>query len=184
MKYTGMLCAIFCAVFKMSAAHAQDDRAPQSEDVLKQLVFMEGDWALTTYIYHEDGSLAQKSSALMTVKSILGGKGYVEERKFNIDDPKRFYAAATLFSVKPQTDQLVGALNNTLGNRKLLNQVMDSDGLVFEMRGELFQGAPGYARLTYKNITEDSFEFVQDYCPEDGNSCQERTFAFTATRRQ
>ena len=168
--------------FSQAKADVQTADVSPPEEAISQLAFMEGAWKLTTFIYEDDGSIAKQSSADMTFKPTMGGLGYLEERIFPNDTPdNRTYAVSLIYTAKPETGKLVGILNNTLGNRKLLNQI-DGENLVFKMTGELFNGAQGYALLRYTNIFENSFEMVQDYCPGENEPCQERVFSFRAKR--
>jgi len=163
---------------------AAEDAAevPNPKDAIQHLAFMEGSWELKTFIYRQDGSVARQSKAKMMARPIFGGLGMLESREYPAIKPDGLpYFVSLIYSVKPQTGKVVGVLNNTLGNRKLLTQE-DGAALVFKMTGELFGGAKGYALLRYVNTTENSFELVQDYCPDDGTPCREKVFSFIATR--
>ncbi len=178
--------AVIAALVLLSpiGARAQGaDNVSQSE-TLDQLSFLEGSWDLTTYFYNGDGTLDRQSTATMTGSVVLGGLGFVQEGKFPYEGNSiGLFAAMTLYTVKPNSDVLAAISNNSLGNRKMIDQVNSVDGLVFETRGELFGGRPGVVRGRYINITDDSFEYEQDYCPEDGRSCRVRAFAYKATRK-
>jgi len=183
-KRASPITLFICAILGFGQVEAEVQTAEVSppEVAISQLAFMEGSWRLTTFIYDDDGSIAKQSSANMTFKPLLGGLGYLEERIFPNDKPdNRTYSVALIYSVKPETGKLVGILNNTLGNRKLLNQI-DGENLAFKMTGELFNSAQGYALLRYTNILENGFEMVQDYCPGENEPCQERVFSFRAKR--
>ena len=174
----------FVAGVGMAAAIAEEAPADPRVQSIKQLSFMEGDWELETLFYDGDGNLTQQGKATMSGKKILDGVGFQFENRFPYaEDPAGFFGNVVIFSVDAENGALKGVSNNTLGNRKLLNQLLEEDVLSFETSGELFAGRPGVVRGRYFNISEDRFEYEQDYCPAaDDAPCHERAFAYIATR--
>ena len=67
----------FLATWIASPVTAENNSTPEILEGLGQLAFTEGDWALTAFIYNEDGSVARQFDGAITVKPILGGKGYL-----------------------------------------------------------------------------------------------------------
>ena len=88
-----------------------------------------------------------------------------------------------LYTVHPRTRRLVGASNNTLGNRKLYEVTVDGDRIVIVQSGELFGGRQGFNRHVISEITPDRYELRLDACQEDGETCKEGTYSYVAARR-
>ena len=160
--------------------HGKHPAAPAE---LAALEFLIGDWDLTTSFAQADGS-RRESQARLTARWALGGFGIVvEETHPYAQVAGGIFVSAVLYTVHPETRQIVGASNNTLGNRKNYEVSVEADRIVITQSGELFQGRQGFNRNVLYNITPDRYELRLDACVEEGEACTEDTYSYVAERR-
>ena len=171
------------------AAFAGSDRAgnqkhAEAPSELTALEFLIGDWDLTTSFAQSDGSRRQEKARL-TARWAMGGMGIaVEETHGYSDGVGGVFVSTVLYSVHPKTRQIVGASNNTLGNRKTREVTVEDDRIVFIQAGELFEGRQGFNRVTLFNISQDRYESRLDACTDSETPCRENTYSYLAERRQ
>lgn len=163
-------------------ASAENGRHSQAPTELSALEFLVGDWELTTSFVQADGSRRQ-SSAELHAEYALGGFGIVVEETHGYAlVAGGVFVSSVLYSVHPESRRIVGASNNTLGNRKFYDLTIEAERIVIVQSGELFDGRRGYNRHTLFNITPDRYELRLDACREPGDDCQEGTYSYVARR--
>lgn len=179
------LVALVLAVVASLASDAQADRvkSPAAPHELAALDFLIGDWDLTTSFAQPDGSRRQASASLMA-RYALGGFGISIEETHNYEEGAGgVFVSTVLYVVHPETRRLVGASNNTLGNRKHYDVTVEDERILIVQSGELFDGRAGFNRQVIFNITQDRYELRLDACSDDGATCSEGTYSYVAKRQ-
>ncbi len=166
------------------SADADSGRNPAAPDELEALAFLVGDWDLDTSFEQPDGSRRQ-ARARLSARYALGGYGIsVEEtHPYELGDGGSF-VSAVLYTVHPESRRIVGASNNTLGNRKHYDVTVEADRILIHQSGELFAGREGSNRLVFSGMTEDRYEMRLDSCDTTGQTCEEGTYSYVAHRRE
>ncbi|MEM7352918.1 MAG: nuclear transport factor 2 family protein [Acidobacteriota bacterium] len=173
-------------LLSVPAAIAETDngKALQAPPELAALKFLIGEWDLTTSFAQADGT-RRESKARLAARYTLGGRGIlVEETHADEEGPGEPFVSAVLYSVHPEDGRIVGASNNTLGNRKLYAVTSENDRILISQTGELFGGRKGSNRHVLFNISPERYELRLDACAEDGVTCVEGTYSYIAERRQ
>lgn len=175
---------LLCASAFASADHPGSPKHAEAPVELAALEFLIGDWELTTSFAQADGSRRQEKAQLIA-RWAMGGMGIaVEETHGYADGAGGVFVNTVLYSVHPKTRQIVGASNNTLGNRKTREVTVEDDRVVFIQAGELFGGRQGFNRVTLFNISPDRYESRLDACTDSETPCRENTYSYLAERRQ
>lgn len=172
---------LLALVLMAEPVSADPGRHPEAPPELSALEFLIGDWDLTTSFAQPDES-RREAKARLQARYGLGGFGIVVEETHGYGEGGVFINSV-LYTVRPKTRRLVGASNNTLGNRKFYEVTVEKDRLVIIQSGELFRGRKGFNRHTISNITPDRYELRLDSCGEDGETCVEGSYSYVAVRR-
>lgn len=173
---------LFSIAWAIDSAQAGEGKHPAALPELEALEFLIGDWKLTTSFSQADGS-SREEKARLVARYALGGFGVsVEETHGYEDGVGSSFVSGVLYSVHPETRRIVGASNNTLGNRKLYEVTVEDEGVAMVQSGELFDGREGFNRHLFFNIEADRYEFRLDACTRDGD-CREGTYSYVAERR-
>ena len=169
------------APWAIGSAQAGDGKHLAALPELETLEFLIGDWELTTSFAQADGSRREEKAHLVA-RYALGGFGIsVEETHGYGDGVGGSFVSGVLYSVHPETRRIVGASNNTLGNRKMYEVTVENDRITMVQSGELFEGREGFNRQVFFNITAHRYEFRLDACGNDGE-CREGTYSYVAVR--
>lgn len=161
-------------------ANDLDSRTPAPRQVLENMSFLVGEWKLTTYFLQRDAE-PEMRIARLSARYVMQGTGIAVEEIHIMNSGDGLFMGTAVYTEHPESKQLVGVSNNTLGNRKLLESQEVGDTIVFRQHGELFNDATGYNLHNYTNITEDRYEFSITRCPE-GRECIEKTYYYVAER--
>ncbi len=148
---------------------------------LAALAFLIGDWDLETSFALPDGT-RRTAAARLQARYALGGFGILVEETHGFGQGQTF-VGGVLYTVDPKTRRIVGASNNTLGNRKQLEVTVEDDRIVIVQSGELFDDRKGFNRHTLSEIGPDRYVLRLDACAEDGETCTENTYSYRAARR-
>ena len=168
----------------LPAVAGAGDKHSAAPPELAALEFLIGEWDLTTSFAQADGS-RRESKARLVAHWAMGGQGIaIEETHGDEDSVGGTFASAVLYAVRPKSRRIVGASNNTLGNRKLYEVKVEEDRLLIIQSGELFDGRKGVNRKVLFNIRPDRYELRLDACAEDGETCTEGTYSYVAVRRK
>ena len=136
-----VLATLLPVVILPGAVHAQADpgKNPAAPPELSVLEFLVGDWDLTTSFAQADGT-RREAKAQLQGRYALGGFGIsVEEIHSYGEGVGGSFVSAVLYAVHPETRRIVGASNNTLGNRKRYEVTVEEDRIVIVQSGELFR---------------------------------------------
>ena len=172
--------ALAALLLASGAAHAESAKNPEAPPELAALEFLIGDWDLTTSFAQQDGS-RREAKARLQARYALGGFGIAVDETHGFGDST--FVSSVLYTVHPKTRRLVGASNNTLGNRKLYDVTVEEDRIVIVQSGELFGGRQGFNRHTISGITPNRYQLRLDACQEDGETCVEGSYSYVAVRR-
>ncbi len=185
MSHRAIATFVTLLVATVPSIHAGTDpgKHPEAPPELTALEFLVGDWDLTTSFAQPDGS-RREAAARLQARYALGGFGIsVEETHRYGEGVGGTFVSSVLYAVHPETRRLVGASNNTLGNRKHYEVTVEDDRLVIVQSGELFGGRQGFNRQILFNMTPNRYELRLDACQEDGEKCREGTYSYVAVRR-
>ncbi len=157
-----------------------DERAPEG---LADLAFLIGDWRLETSFALSGGGEFKAEGRLLG-RYAMGGFGVlVEEVHSAAANPElEIFVGSQLYSIHPESGDVIGVGCNTLGNRKSRRGGMVDGDLVVIESGELFEGRPGINRMTFFNITEDRFELRLERSLDDGATWEDGGYGFVAIR--
>lgn len=165
----------------MAASH---DRQPHPPPELEALAFLIGDWDLETSFAQADGT-RRTASARLSARATADGFGLlVEESHPYGDDPYGRFASSVIYMVHPKTRTIVGASNNSLGNRKHYDVTVGDGYITIEQSGELFGGRQGTNRHTLFDISANRYALRLDSCDLDGKNCTEGTYSYIANRQK
>ena len=157
---------------------------------LGALDFFLGVWRTTGGIPQADGSYTRSTGMLTGERAFLGSpiaNVLIRTQSFKVpgdDDPFGipYFEDVTIYTRNPTTGQWGGVANNTLGNRKWRDVTVTQDEVIFDERGEAFQGTTGEIRFTYYDIQPDSFEMRVDYRENADAPWQMGTYRMSAVR--
>ncbi len=179
----------------IAQAAAAQDAAPLSWDVearhqaasetLDRLAFLIGDWELEAHF--GEGEDAATTTALMHARWAMGGHAIEAEYFYPpLIEGRPDYYAVTLFGARLDGDNLRAASTNSLGNRKVLDEVefdagLAEDEIVFIQSGELFNDRAGINRIIFHSVSENEFRVRQD-ASLDGETWEIGGFSYIARR--
>ncbi len=177
------LAALLAATSLSGTVDADPGRHAEAPQELTTLEFLIGDWDLRTSFAQSDGS-RREAKAHLQARYALGGFGIsVEETHGYGEGIGGVFVSSVLYTVHPETRRIVGASNNTLGNRKLYEVTVEESRIVIVQSGELFGGRRGFNRHILFEITPDRYELRLDACKGDGENCTEGSYSYVAVRR-
>lgn len=155
---------------------------PDAPPELEALAFLVGEWELTTSFAQADGTRRETKARLVGRWAMDGLAIVVEETHPYPQGPGGIFAGLTTYTVHPESRQIVGSSNNTLGNRKQLAVTVDEGEVRMVQSGELFDGREGYNQHTYHSIGPDRYAMRLDACVKEGEPCIEGSYSYVATR--
>ena len=161
----------------------ENGKHPDAPPQLAALEFLIGEWDLTTSFAQADGSRRQAKARLVGRWAMGGMAIVVEETHPYPEGAGGFFAGMVIYTVRPDSRQIVGAANNTLGNRKLYEVTVTDEEIVLVQTGELFGGRKGFNRHVLRVLGPDRYSLRLGACPEEGGECVEGSYSYVAERR-
>lgn len=148
---------------------------PAVDPLIERIEFWIGEWELKTKI---NGGGA--SSAVLRARWALGGYGILIEELHSNEESD--FVSTIVYSVDPDTRQIVGASNNTLGNRKNYVVTVKPSELLILQTGEMFQDREGFNILRVFDVKADHYRLELRACSADTDECGDPTYSYVATR--
>ncbi len=178
-----VLVLILSALTALPGMAGEVGKHPDAPAELKALAFLVGEWDLTTSFAQADGSRREAKAQLVGRWALNGMAIVVEETHPYPGGANGIFASMVIYTVRPKDGRIVGASNNTLGNRKHYEATVKGDEVHLVQTGELFEGREGFNRHTLHSIGPNSFSLRLDACPESGENCKEGSYSYIAKRR-
>ena len=179
-----LLVLILCVMTALPGFAGEVEKHPDGPAELKALAFLVGEWDLTTSFAQADGSRREAKAQLVGRWALDGMAIVVEEIHPYPEGDGGIFANMVIYTVRPKDRRIVGASNNTLGNRKHYEVTMKGDEVHLMQTGELFEGRKGFNRHTLHSIGPNSFSLRLDACPESGENCTKGSYSYVAKRRK
>ena len=178
-----VLILILSALTAFPATAGEVGKHPDAPAELAALEFLVGEWDLTTSFAQADGSRREAKAKLVGRWAMNGMAIVVEETHPYPEGAGGIFAGMVIYTVRPKDRRIVGASNNTLGNRKHYEATVKADEVHLVQTGELFKGREGFNRHTFHSIGPGSFSLRLDACPAKGEDCKEGSYSYAAKRR-
>ncbi|GJM18275.1 MAG: hypothetical protein DHS20C14_04880 [Phycisphaeraceae bacterium] len=165
-----------------ASAHSE---APEE---IQRLGFIIGEWDVQAWFARPDGTRTEGGTSRISARWILGGVG-IETLHHTYGGGPGFvlppgppYEEVRVWVYHDPSETVTGSSVNTLGNRKELDGEWKDDRFVVTQSGNLFNERAGYNRMTFSDISEDSFEVRLDIRPDPEQPFIEGVYGYTATR--
>lgn len=165
---------------------AATKRHPDAPPEVAELEFFLGKWKTYATFRSADGT-ERHTEAELEGTYILSGYG-IQVVEVHTPDLTVFpevdstFVVTTIYNYDTDNGKWSGASVNSLGNRKFVDGELKNGELVLIQDGKLFRGRQGQNRLTFFNISDDTFEMRLDSHDEKEGEWRVGTYGYVAKR--